>query len=172
MRKVCLFIAMSLDGYIADPRGSVDWLSRYDGGDSYAEFAKGIDTVLMGRNTYHQIVTELSPQEWIYGDFMTYVFTHRQEKGTENIQFSDDDPVALAEHLKQEPGKDIWICGGANLVRQFVRKNAIDLYYITVVPALLGGGIRLFESVPAEIPLRLLETKSCNGLTDLIYARG
>ena len=67
MKKVTVFIAMSLDGYIADSRGGVDWLAGQgnddDSVDSYSEFVKEIDTVVMGWNTYHQIVTELSPSE-------------------------------------------------------------------------------------------------------------
>ena len=76
MRKISLFIAMSLDGYIADSKGSVEWLQGQGDGediDTYSEFIKDIDTILMGWNTYHQIVTELSPNEWIYRDFITYV---------------------------------------------------------------------------------------------------
>ena len=70
MRKVTLFIAMSLDGYIADSKGKVDWLEGQDENvespDIYGEFIKDIDTVIMGRNTYDQIVTELSPDDWVY----------------------------------------------------------------------------------------------------------
>ena len=80
MKKVTVFIAMSLDGYIADSKGNVDWLAGQgnddDNIDSYSEFAKEIDTVVMGWNTYHQIVTELSPDEWVYSDFTAYVITH------------------------------------------------------------------------------------------------
>lgn len=69
MKKISLFIAMSLDGYIADSKGSVDWLARQgnedENVDAYSEFVKDIDTVIMGWNTYHQIVTELSPKEWV-----------------------------------------------------------------------------------------------------------
>lgn len=72
MREVVLFIAMSLDGYIAESDGGVEWLSGQDADaedqDSYSEFAQNIDTVVMGWNTYHQIVTELSSDEWVYGD--------------------------------------------------------------------------------------------------------
>lgn len=82
MREVVLFIAMSLDGYIAESDGGVGWLSGQDADaedqDSYSEFAQNIDTVVMGWNTYHQIVTELSPDEWVYGDFATYVITHNR----------------------------------------------------------------------------------------------
>ena len=175
MRKISLFIAMSLDGYIADSTGGVDWLkgqgSDDENIDSYSEFIKNIDTILMGWNTYHQIVTELSPNEWIYSDFTTYVITHNERDSSEKVRFTDTGPVDLVERLKQENGKDIWICGGANLIGQLVNADLIDCYYITVIPTLLGSGIRLFESIKREIKLRLLHTQTYNGMTDLIYAR-
>ena len=148
MRKISLFIAMSLDGYIADREGSVDWLRGQDNDgedmDTSSKFAESIDTVIMGWNTYHQITTELSPEEWVYQDFTTYVITHRQRTSTEKIRFTDRDPVDLARRLKEESGKDIWICGGANIVSQLVNEDLIDCYHITVIPTLLGSGIRLF----------------------------
>ena len=83
MKKICLFIAMSLDGYIADSKGSVEWLTGQgndeDNIDSYSEFVKDKDTVVMGWNTYHQIVTELSPEDWVYDDFTTYVVTQSKK---------------------------------------------------------------------------------------------
>ncbi|GFI44931.1 putative protein YyaP [Lachnospiraceae bacterium] len=175
MRKISLFIAMSLDGYIADTKGSVDWLNGQgndDGNfDAYTEFAKTIDTVLMGWNTYHQIVTELSPKEWVYNGFTTYVITHNGHTSSEKIRFVNIDPIDLVKRLKEEDGKDIWICGGANLVQQLVNEDLIDYYHITVIPTLLGSGIRLFENGKHEIKLRLLHTQSYNGMTDLIYTR-
>ncbi|WP_417084788.1 dihydrofolate reductase family protein [Evtepia gabavorous] len=175
MRKVSLFIAMSLDGYIADSKGGVDWLNghgNYDENtDTYSEFAKTIDTILMGWNTYHQIVTELSPMEWVYNEFTTYVITHNEHTSSEKIRFVDINPVDLVKRLKEQNGKDIWVCGGANLVQQLVNEDLIDYYYITVIPTLLGSGIRLFENGKYEIKLRLLDTQSYNGMTDLIYTR-
>ncbi len=175
MRNTTLFIAMSLDGYIADSMGGVDWLqgqsSEEETSDSYSRFVEGIDTILMGWNTYRQIVTELSPEAWVYEDFTTYVFTHKGHASTEKIRFTHSNPVHLTEALKKEPGKGIWICGGANLVQQFVNADAIDRYHITVIPALLGSGVRLFKGGTREIPLRLLQVQSYNGMTDLIYTR-
>lgn len=175
MRKISLFIAMSLDGYIADRESSVDWLRGQDNDgedmDTYSKFAESIDTVIMGWNTYHQITTELSPEEWVYQDFTTYVITHRQRTSTEKIRFTDREPVDLARRLKEESGKDIWICGGANIVSQLVNEDLIDCYHITVIPTLLGSGIRLFGKGKQEIPLRLLHAESYNGMTDLIYVR-
>ena len=175
MKKISLFIAMSLDGYIADSKGGVDWLkgqgSDNENVDTYSEFVKNIDTILMGWNTYHQVVTELSPNEWVYNDFTTYVITHNERTSSEKIRFVNESPVSLVKRLKEENGKNIWICGGANLVQQLVNEDLIDCYYITVIPTLLGSGIRLFEKAKHEIKLRLLNTQSYNGMTDLIYTR-
>ena len=122
MKKVSLFIAMSLDGYIADSEGSVEWLvgqgEDADNIDTYSEFAKDIDTVIMGWNTYHQIVTELSPNEWVYNDFTTYVVTHNQKTSSDKINFTNESSVDLVKKLREESGKDIWICGGATLIQQ------------------------------------------------------
>lgn len=175
MKKISLFIAMSLDGYIADSKGSVDWLNGHGNDDenidTYSEFTKSIDTILMGWNTYHQIVTELSPDEWIYDDFTTYVVTHNKHTSFDKIRFTDESPVELVKKLREENGKDIWICGGANLIQQLVREDLIDCYYITVIPTILGSGIRLFENTEHELKLRLLNIQSYNGMTDLIYTR-
>lgn len=175
MRKAVLFIAMSLDGYIADSKGGVDWLTG-QGDDSenvdvYSQFVKDIDTILMGWNTYHQVTTELSPTQWVYEDFTTYVITHKERVSTERIRFTGEDPAKLLERLKAEAGKDIWICGGANLVQQLMREDLIDRYYISVIPALLGSGVRLFENTGREIKLKLLKTQTYNGITDLVYER-
>lgn len=174
MRKISLFIAMSLDGYIADSKGGVDWLtgqSDDDSIDTYNDFAKNIDTVLMGWNTYHQIVTELSPDKWVYDDFTTYIVTHNKETSSDKIKFIDESPAELVKKLRKENGKDVWICGGANIVQQLIKEDLIDCYYITVVPTILGSGIRLFENAAHEIKLRLLKTQTYNGMTDLVYTR-
>ena len=175
MRKISLFIAMSLDGYIADSKGGVDWLkgqgNDIENIDTYSEFVKNIDTIIMGRNTYYQIITELSPEKWVYNDFTTYVITHKKSASSERIHFVNTDPVHLVKRLKKDNGKDIWLCGGANLVQQLVNEDLIDCYYITVIPTILGSGIRLFDHTPQEIKLKLLKTQSYNGMTDLIYAR-
>ena len=73
--------------------------------------------------------------------------------------------------LKEENGKDVWICGGANLVQQLVNEDLINYYHITVIPILLGSGIRLFENGKHKIKLRLIKTLSYNGMADLIYTR-
>lgn len=180
MRKVVLFIAMSLDGYIADRRGGVNWL----GGQSadaesmvpYSAFIKDVDTVIMGRNTYRQISTELSPAEWIYSDLTSYVISHNPAaanpySSADRILFTDEAPCGLVKKLKAESGKTIWICGGAEIVRQLMEEDLIDTYYISVIPTILGGGIRLFPALEQEMKLKLTGTQQYNGITDLIYER-
>lgn len=175
MREISLFIAMSLDGYIADNCGGVDWLigQQEDGEmiDTYSLFIRDVDTVLMGWNTYHQIVTELSPEQWIYEGLKTYVFTHSEHLSSEEICFTDREPEELLRELRQQEGKKIWICGGANLVGQLTEKGLIDEYYISVIPTLLGSGIRLFEGKGGEQKLELISTQNYNGIVDLVYKR-
>lgn len=111
MRKVVLFIAMSLDGYIADSNGGVGWLEGQGEDsktiDAYSEFVKDVDTILMGWNTYYQVTTELSLSEWVYEDFTTYVITHHEMDSSEQIRFTSTDPSELLKRLKSEAGKDI-----------------------------------------------------------------
>ena len=89
MKKVILFIAISLDGYIADGNGQVDWLNGQDPtsipDSNYDEFMKTIDTVVLGWNTYHQIVTELSPNQWVYNGISSFVVTHKKLISTSEI---------------------------------------------------------------------------------------
>ena len=120
-------------------------------------------------NTYEQIVNELSKDKWVYEDFMSYVITHRKMEDKACIKFVDDDVCSLIKELKMKSGKDIWICGGANIVSQLMKEDLIDRYHISVIPTILGDGIRLFEKNKNEIKLKLIETKTYNGIVDLIY---
>lgn len=175
MRKIVLFIAMSLDGYIADSNGGVGWLGGEAEGEddmvSYQEFIQDIDTVIMGAKTYHQLVTELSPGNWMYSDFTSYIITHCPKQSTDKIRFTQESPKELVCRLKAQSGKDIWICGGASIINQLIQNDLIDKYYINVMPTILGGGIRLFDTLEKEIKLKLIQTKSYNGITDLVYER-
>ncbi|WP_455715406.1 dihydrofolate reductase family protein [Anaerosporobacter sp.] len=175
MRKVILYIAMSLDGFIADEFGGVDWLvgqedtSEEQG--SYARFIKTVDTVIMGYTTYHQVTTELAPGNWPYKGLRTYVLTHKYKKTEEDIIFTDKNIQELVTKIRMEPGKNIWICGGANLVNQFMKEDLIDRYHITVIPTILGKGIPLFHDNNSSIRLKLISSESYNGMIDLIYER-
>lgn len=77
----------------------------------------------------------------------------------------------MIHHLKRKEGKGIWICGGANVIQQFLLEDMIDEFYISIIPTLLGKGISLFGILDKKIDLRLIKTQSYNGITDLIYQR-
>lgn len=175
MRDVTVYIAMSLDGYIADRKGGVDWLTgqepERDTTNSYDLFVKDIDTVLMGWRTYHQIVTELSPATWPYGGMTCYVLTHRPMADREDIRFRSGDAGALVRRLREEPGGGIWICGGADLIRQLIRENLIDRLHLSIIPTVLGGGIPLFEPSEQACLLRLIRSGCENGIAELVYER-
>ena len=170
-----LYIAMSLDGYIADQKGSVNWLSgqddNIDNEDTYSEFIKDGDTVLMGWKTYNQIVTELSPDEWVYSGLDTYIFTHRSLEDKDDIHFAGEQPEQLVERLKSEEGKNIWICGGAEIVNQLLKVDLIDRFHIAVIPVLLGSGTRLFPESQDKKLLRLITKKQYNGICELLYEK-
>ncbi len=174
MRNVVLFIAMSLDGYIAAPDGNIDWLGgeKADGDNatSYERFIAGVSDVIMGYTTYRQLTTELMPVSWPYSAQKTHVLTHRAlEAGKEGVSFTGESVESLIGRLKQEPGGEIWICGGASVVNQVLRAGLIDRYHINVIPTIRGGGIRLFDVLETPIPLKLISTEHYNGIVDLVY---
>lgn len=175
MRKVILYIAMSLDGFIATESGDIEWLSGQDATSeemgSYENFIQTIDTVVMGYTTYLQITTELAPGNWPYKGMKSYVLTHKNVKSDEGIVFTDENIKHLIENIKSESGENIWVCGGANVVNQFMKEDLIDRYHITVIPTILGKGIRLFHDKNERVKLKLISSESNNGMIDLIYEK-
>ena len=161
MCSVILYISMSLDGYIADREGGVEWLAGQEPGQDMPD---SYNTLLD-----HQLTTQLSPEQWPYEGLDCYVFTHRSLPPKEGITFSDADPCALVRELKTRPGRDIWLCGGAALAQALAAAGLIDRYEITVIPTLLGGGVPLFGALEQEQKLRLLGTGTSNGMAELIY---
>lgn len=175
MRKTILYISQSLDGFIADKNGSVDRIcgndETYISDYGYEGFIKNIDTVVLGYNTYHQIISELSPDKWVYESFQSYVLTSKKMNDTDNIKFVNTPVTELLKKLKSEDGKDIWICGGAGIANQCIKENLIDEYHITTVPVILGRGIRLFSNSNEKIRLKMTETREENGLILAIYKK-
>ena len=174
MRNVVLYIAMSLDGFIAKSDGDVSWLCG-DGSDienlgSYPNFYNSIDTIILGYNTYSQIVNELSRDNWVYNDKLTYVFTTKSLESRENIIFTSQDLVSLVNDLKGKNGQDIWVCGGANIVKQMINLDLIDKLIISIIPTIVGNGIRLFADCK-NINLKLIKTYTYNGIVDLVYTK-
>ena len=174
MRDVVLFIAMSLDGYIASPDGGIDWLGGEDAdanvAGSYERFIAGVSDIVMGHTTYRQLTTELLPGAWPYAAQRTHVLTHREiASAPEGVAFTNEELETLIARLKRESGGEIWLCGGASVAQQAMRLGLIDRYHINVMPTIRGAGIRLFDALPQPLPLRLLSTERYNGIVDLVY---
>lgn len=173
-RKVILYIASSLDGYIADENYSIDWLSQVEMVEedrSYEDFYEGVDTVILGRKTYDQVVNELSPGEYPYEDKMSYIITRRPLDNRANKIFTDRNLLDLIGDLKEEEGGDIWIIGGSSIVQPLVRADLIDEYQICLIPILLGKGIPLFKEFDRSIKLRLNSVKAINEMVYTNYRR-
>lgn len=174
MKNVILYIAVSLDGYIADKNGAVDWIKGHDeteeSEDTFNHFFSTVDTVIMGKRTYDQIVTELSPDQWPYYGATTIVVTHQGGlNDTEHIYFRNTDVCQLVEEMKSKSGRNIWICGGADIVGQLIAKDLIDIYHLAIIPVILGNGIRLFDTRFPKIELKLTATKKYNGIIEVVY---
>ena len=102
----------------------------------------------------------------------TFVITHNDDcVDTDHIFFRNIYVCQLVDELRQQSGKNIWICGGAQIARQLIEKNMIDTYHIAVIPVILGGGIKLFDITEHKIDLTLAGTKEYNGIIELTYHR-
>ena len=172
-RKVILYIAMSLDGYIAKPNDNLDFLKMVEekGEDyGYGDFICTIDTVIIGRKTYDWVLTQVP--EFPHANEKTFVITRTPRTTEGNIIFYSNDLKDLIHQLKSEPGKNIFIDGGAEIVNILLKDRLIDEFYISIIPILLGEGVRLFKDGRPEQTLKLIETKSFQkGLVQLHYER-
>lgn len=167
-KRIDLFIAMSLDGYIADITGSVGWLEEIEGkGDNgYTTFLDEIDTVVMGHTTYKQLFT--LTDTFPYSKKHVYVFSN-EKAGTkdENAAFVNG---SVKNWLETTEGKSIWLVGGAQLVKKFLEENQIDRFIITVAPIILGDGTPLFEKGVREL-LHLEEVVKFGQFTQMTYRK-
>ena len=160
MRKLILYIASSLDGFIADQENKLDWLTVYTGEYGYKEFMKDIDTVLMGRKTYEWVVAAGVSNP--HPEQMNYIFTSTPEHftSTPNSTFTSQDPVAFVKNLKEQKGKNIFLAGGSGLISNFIEFDLVDEYILFVVPVLLGNGIPLFSRLSHTVQLETVSVKN------------
>ena len=175
-RKVILYIATSIDGFIADSAGGIEWLSiaetlELEKDETYNEFYKKIDTVIMGRTTYDQVVNELSPDFYPYENKVNYVLTNREGDDRANVNFSSENIIDLVERVKNENGKATWIVGGNSVIMPLVENNLIDEYRIATVPVILGKGIPLFNTFNKSLFLKLKESHSINNICYHTYTK-
>lgn len=160
---------MSLDGYIADIDGGIDWLSEVEGeGDiGYSAFYETVDTIIMGRTTYDQILT--FDCEWPYSGKKCYVFTNREHAPDDNAEFVTGDLSTFMSNLLSQPGTNIWLLGGGQLIDGFMKKGLIDEFAISVIPIILGKGIPLFKSGNQKASLTLTKVTTFKDIVLLQY---
>ena len=173
MRKIKLYIAISLNGKIAKLDGSVEWLESIpvpDGSDyGYADFYNSIDTTIQGHNTYKQILG------WgiafPYKDKKNYVLTSDTSvQDNEDVTFISTNHIDTIRLLKNDKGKDIWLVGGGKVNAMLLDAKLIDQIYIHIMPIILDAGIDLFGTLMNDTSLKLIRNKSYStGVMELVY---
>ncbi|GHB72649.1 dihydrofolate reductase family protein [Persicitalea jodogahamensis] len=175
MRKLSLFIATSLDGYIAKPNDDLSFLKTVEkeGEDyGYSEFMVNIDTLIIGRKTYDYVLKEIGSSHYDNGQRDVYVITRTERPSVGRTTFYSGDLTELVQRLKSEKGKSIYCDGGAEIINELLQHDLIDEFIISVIPILVGNGTRLFKDKRPEQQLEFVSAKSYEtGLTQLHYKR-
>jgi len=176
MRKIILNLAATLDGFIEGANGELDWCILEED-MHFDRFLESIDTIFYGRVSYDQwgnyqpdaSAPEMEKQ--IYSAIQSkkkFVFSS-QPRVDNNATFISANVADLVKKIRNQPGKDIWLYGGAKLITTFIENGLIDEYMISVHPTALGAGKPLFD-ISARLSLVLAETKVFkSGVVQLIY---
>jgi dihydrofolate reductase len=175
MRKLLIFIASTLDGYIAKPNDDLSFLKvvEKEGEDyGYAEFTTTIDTIILGRKTYDWVLKEIGASHYDNGERDVYVITRTERPPVGKTIFYSGDLSQLVQQLKSQPGKNIYCDGGAEVINELLKKDLVDELIISIIPILVGNGTRLFQDNRPEQKLELVNVKTFDtGLTQLHYKR-
>lgn len=177
MRKIFLDLAVSLDGFIEGPNGAIDWCIMDDDMD-FDGFLSTIDTIFYGRVSYdtwgnfhpesNADKTEINLWENVHAK-KKYVFS-TQKRSDDRATFINSDLKKKVEEIKREPGKGIWLYGGASLIKTFIQYELVDIYRISVHPVVLGDGKPLFDKIERRLTLKLTDTNVFkSGVVQLIY---
>ena len=170
-----IYIAQSLDGYIADKNGGIDWLSDIPNPENndfgFADFIENIDAIVMGRNTFQKVLTF---GDWPYTK-PVYVISSSLKKIpdelSDNVTILNSNPSELVKRLNQEGHKNLYIDGGL-LIQSFLSEDLIDELIITTIPILLGGGIPLFGDLNNSMKFSHVKTEVLlNSLVKSYYKR-
>jgi dihydrofolate reductase len=178
--RVTIHMAASLDGFIARKDGSVDWLEISDefaGGDTmdpaFVEaFLKTIDCYVMGSRTYETAVSfEAKGLGWAYGDKPIFVLTSRELPRTrDTVQFYSGDLTQFVNKRLRSTFRGIWFVGGGMVAGECLRLGLADEVYYSILPILIGDGIRFFEKLDRDVALHLAEVKTYkSGTVELRY---
>lgn len=170
-RKLILYIACSTDGYISKPNDDLSYLNKVHVPDEdygYYDFVNSVDTVIMGRKTYDWVMKQVP--EFPHADKESYIITRTPQPNQGNINFYTGNLKELVTNLKQKEGKNIFCDGGAEIVTELLKEKLFDELIISVIPVLVGDGIKLFKDGRPEQDLELVNSKSYStGLVQLHY---
>jgi dihydrofolate reductase len=169
--KTSAFVGVSLDGFLARPDGSVDWLDPFHGEENgYTAFFASVDTLVIGRKTYDFVQGLTRPGEpWLYAGKRCVVMTHRPVSGANGERAHAGQPGPLLETLGVEGARHVYVDGGA-IIRSFLAANLLDELTATFVPVLIGEGLPLFGGVTTALPLTLEQTRTLSkGMVQLRY---
>ena len=170
MRKIILGLAVSLDGFIEGPNGEYDWCFT-DQDYGMMEFYKRIDSLFIGRRSYELLLTLGDDAMPGFPKLKEYVFSTTMKDAKPGVTLIQDDIKETVEKIKNEPGKDIWLFGGANLTSSLLNIGLVDEMSLAVHPIILGSGKPLFSEIKKRIPLNLIDTKTySSGLVNLVYS--
>ena len=168
MRKVILQLAVSLDGYIEGPNGEYDWCFM-DQDYGMSEFFKRIDSVFYGRKSY-ELALSMGDIEMPHPKLTEYVFSTTLQSVRPGATLINGDVEARVNRIKGEPGKDIWLFGGASLTTSLLNLGLVDEIILAIHPIILGSGKPLFNSIRNRIGLTLIHHKAYStGLVSLTY---
>lgn len=171
-RRFVYYVAASADGFIARRDGAVDWLESRPANDyGFDGFLSTVDTVVWGRTTFDGYGVR-PPGLEPFGDRRHIVLSHRPAPPAldPRATFTTEAPAALADRLREAPGKDVWLMGGASLARAFLDAGAVDEVVVHVIPVLIGDGIPLFAAGKGDAQLTLRETHAYpDGVVRLHY---
>lgn len=171
-RKLVLYIAQSLDGYIAREDESLDWLFKCEGaGDNgYSAFYETVDTILLGRKTYQWVLRNVE-SGFPYRGKKCYVFSRTLTGKSESVEYVNQDVVSFTASLKARHGKDIGMVGGTEVLNPLLCEKLVDDFIIHVAPTIIGQGIPLFKSGSYEMWLELVKVTQYNQFVELHYRR-
>ena len=170
MPTIIYQVAASMDGYIADAEGGVDWLPGGGTDDyGYEEFYAGVVALVMGRRTYDQAI---GFDEWLFTGKPIYVFTtNPPDDNPHDVQFVQGDPAGFVRDVACEYDGMVWLLGGADLAEQFRRAGLIDEYMIHVMPTILGRGVPLFGGNAPHTALDLIEARAFDDGVVMLHYR-
>lgn len=173
-RRLIYYVAASVDGFIARLDGSVDWLESRPAADyGFEGFLGTVDTIVWGRTTFEGYGMRPPGLEPFGPATRHIVLSHRPPpKGADpRVEFTAEDPKALARRLRAEGGRDVWLMGGGSSAAAFLDAGEVDEVVAHVIPVLLGSGIPLFAPARRDVRLELRETKAFpDGVVRLHYA--